>query len=412
MATQQLAAYNTVSIEAGEDLSAKQFRFVKINSSGKAVLCGTGEQGVGVLLNKPESGYVAEIQIGGIAKVEVDAAVTAGDRLMSSSDGQAATKTGTNNSMGIALETASTAATRISVKLDQSDGVAGGGVGSFENTAITPSVRLALLTVDGTDALTLADGTIPGQTITMIVIAATNTPVGTLTMNDAYTGESATIVFRNTGEQVTLTWTTAGWKLIEAQGAETISSAGALEPVFPTSYLSVDGTKAYTLAAGTRIGQRKLVQCVAGTNTPLGTLTIADCYGAERTAWVFTNAGQAISLEWTSTGWKLLQAIQAGSETVAAAGTANPLCLVHLVTVGDTVDFIQEAPEFAGQRSIWFGVAVAGAAVATVSGLFYDEDGSADGIDLNMNAVGDMAVLDSAGSRWLATSLVSVTVST
>lgn len=319
MATTQLAAYNTITLTAGEDLSAKQHRYVKINSSGLAVLCGAGEQGVGVLKNKPASGEAAEIQVGGVGKVQADAAITAGDRIMSSADGQATPKTGVNNSMGIALEAATTAGDVISYKIDASDGVAGGGVGSFENTAITPTVGLALLTVDGTDTLTLANGSIAGQEIEIV--------------------------------------------------------------------------------------------CVVASNTPVGTLTPATVHALDPATWVFKAVGQAVKFKWTGTAWKVIKVTQAGSETLTTGQTANPLCIVHKVAIADTVDFLQPAAVFPGQRSIWLATANSGTPVGTVSGLFYLANGAATGIDVNFNAAGDSCVLEWLDTRWYVANLVSATVS-
>lgn len=318
MATTQLEQYTTISIPAGADLSASQFRFVKL-SSGAVVRCGTGEAAIGVLTNKPTEGEMASVQISGVAKVSADAAVSVDDRIMSSSDGQGATRTGVNNALGVALTAAGAAGELFECKLEQSDGTPGGGVGSFENTAITPSVGLALITVDGTDALTLADGTIPGQEIEIVCVAASNSPVGTLTINDAY--------------------------------------------------------------------------------------------GSEPTSWVFTTVGQGIKLKWTSTGWKLIKLNQIGTETVANAGTANPLCLVHSVAIADTVDFIQGNGVIAGQRSIWVAASNSGTPVGTVSGLFYTTAMAATGTDINFNAASDAAALSWVGARWYADSLTSATIS-
>lgn len=409
MATSQLEAYNTISILAGEDLSAAQYRFVKL-SSGKVVKAGAGEAAIGVLLNKPASGEAASIQIGGVALVSCDAAVTQDDKLMSSGDGQCATKTGTNNALGVALASASTAATIIPVKLEQSDGVPGGGVGSFEATAITPTVSLALITIAGTDALTLADATIVGQEINIHVVAASATPIGTLTLNDAYTGESATIIFNEVGQRVRLKWTSVGWKLMEAYGLETVTATGALEPAWHTSYLNITGTVAYTLAAGTRVGQRKRIECLAGATTPVGTVTVADMLGSEPTAWVFTTVGQAVDLEWHVGGWHVIGLDQIGLEVVANAATANPLCLMHHVDIVNTVDFIQGAGLVAGQRSFWVATASSGSPVGTVSGLFYTLAGAATGIDVQMNAASDAAYLDWLGARWHPTYLVSTAI--
>lgn len=117
MATQQLAAYNTITLTAGADLTAAQFKFVKV-SSGAVVLGGAGNDCVGVLLNKPNIGEAAEIQIGGVAKVQADAALaTTYTKIMSSSDGQAAAATSTNHVLGRTLTTAAAAGELVEVLL-------------------------------------------------------------------------------------------------------------------------------------------------------------------------------------------------------------------------------------------------------------------------------------------------------
>lgn len=117
MATQQLAAYNTISHPAGADLTAAQFKFVKISGTG-VVLAAAGNDALGVLLNKPASGEAAEIQIGGIAKVQADAALaTTGTKIMSSADGQAAAATSTNHVLGRTLTVSAAAGDIIEVLL-------------------------------------------------------------------------------------------------------------------------------------------------------------------------------------------------------------------------------------------------------------------------------------------------------
>lgn len=119
MATQQLAAYHTISHPAGADLTAAQFKFVKI-SGGGVVLCGAGENAVGVLLNKPNTGEAAEVQIGGIAKVQADAALaTTGTKVMSSADGQAAAAVGAggNHVLGMTITTGANAGELVEVLL-------------------------------------------------------------------------------------------------------------------------------------------------------------------------------------------------------------------------------------------------------------------------------------------------------
>lgn len=83
--------FNVISLQAGEDLSAKQYYFVKL-SSGKAVACSaTTDRPIGVLQNKPTSGQAADVVISGWTKVNSDAALALDAVLGTSADGQAAT---------------------------------------------------------------------------------------------------------------------------------------------------------------------------------------------------------------------------------------------------------------------------------------------------------------------------------
>ena len=83
-----------ITLTAGADLSAKQFYFVKISGSGTCDVCsGATDKPVGVLQNKPTSGQAAEIVVLGVTKVSSDAALTAGNLIGTSADGQADAKT-------------------------------------------------------------------------------------------------------------------------------------------------------------------------------------------------------------------------------------------------------------------------------------------------------------------------------
>lgn len=84
-----------ITLEAGADLSSKQYYFVKIDSStGKAVVCAAAtDKPVGVLQNNPTSGQAAEIVVMGLTKVSSDAGLTIGNLIGTSGDGQADAKT-------------------------------------------------------------------------------------------------------------------------------------------------------------------------------------------------------------------------------------------------------------------------------------------------------------------------------
>lgn len=193
--------------------------------------------------------------------------------------------------------------------------------------------------------------------------------------------------------------------------SEAVSAAGAVRTTGLTE-LTVSGTKAYTLADGTYVGQKKQIECVSASGTPLGTVTIATMTGSRtNVAYVFSTAGARLELEWTSTGWRETMIRPAGADAPAAASTVNPLVLLHVIDIDATKDWIIPSGTVAGQRQLFHVATATNIPVGTISGLFYDEDGSADGVDVNFNAAADQVALEWTGVRWIASSLVSATVS-
>lgn len=121
MATTQNDAYNTITLPSGADYTAvaNQFKFVKI-SAGTVVLAGLGEEAIGVLLNRPNTGEAAQVQTGGIAKVQADVALaTTGTKVMSSADGQAAVAVAaaSRNVLGRTVTTAAAAGELVEILL-------------------------------------------------------------------------------------------------------------------------------------------------------------------------------------------------------------------------------------------------------------------------------------------------------
>jgi|JI10StandDraft_1071094.scaffolds.fasta_scaffold00467_86 hypothetical protein len=92
------------SFDAGADLSALQYHFVKLNSSGQVVaIAATTDQAIGILQNKPGAGESATVWMAGISKYKTSAAIAAGAVVGVSANGRgvgAATK-----SVGQALDT-------------------------------------------------------------------------------------------------------------------------------------------------------------------------------------------------------------------------------------------------------------------------------------------------------------------
>lgn len=109
---------------------------------------------------------------------------------------------------------------------------------------------------------------------------------------------------------------------------ETVSAAGACALGVLITELSVDGTKAYTLAAPTYAGQLKTVRCVAATNTPAGTLTVSspdDTTGFVCPAtFFFDNVGQEITFRATNAlKWRAIQKKRTGVKTLVIGTTTT-----------------------------------------------------------------------------------------
>lgn len=79
-----------VSLVAGGDLSSSQYKFVKLNSSGQAVVIAAAtDRPIGVLQNNPTSGKTAEVLVSGGTKIKVGGSVTEGAIVSPDSDGDA-----------------------------------------------------------------------------------------------------------------------------------------------------------------------------------------------------------------------------------------------------------------------------------------------------------------------------------
>ena len=92
MATEQPGFKYT--LEAAADLSAHQYKFVKLDSNGRAAaIAADTDIPCGVLQNKPNAlGVAAEIMATGISKVQGDADLARGAQVGPSADGQAAAR--------------------------------------------------------------------------------------------------------------------------------------------------------------------------------------------------------------------------------------------------------------------------------------------------------------------------------
>jgi len=95
-----------ISIPAAADLSAKQYRFVTIDSSGNAAVSTRGAKSAGVLQDAPAAASrAASIRVSGITKVVLGGSVTAGNNAVADANGAAVTASSADNAdMGTFLQ--------------------------------------------------------------------------------------------------------------------------------------------------------------------------------------------------------------------------------------------------------------------------------------------------------------------
>ena len=77
-----------ITFKAGENLSAKQYYFIKLDANGDVVACGLNEVSIGILQNKPESGKAARIRMLGTGKLVMNEACDEGEALTSTAAGR------------------------------------------------------------------------------------------------------------------------------------------------------------------------------------------------------------------------------------------------------------------------------------------------------------------------------------
>jgi hypothetical protein len=75
---------------AAADLRTHQFKFVNLDSTGKVVLAdAAGEQCLGVLLNKPNTGEIATVAVAGVVPVKAGGVIAVGGAIKSGAAGTA-----------------------------------------------------------------------------------------------------------------------------------------------------------------------------------------------------------------------------------------------------------------------------------------------------------------------------------
>lgn len=79
-----------ITLVAAADLSAKQYYFVKLNSSGQAALCAAAtDKPIGILQNAPIAGQECEVLVSGGSKVVAGGTLDEGNSIGTDANGKA-----------------------------------------------------------------------------------------------------------------------------------------------------------------------------------------------------------------------------------------------------------------------------------------------------------------------------------
>jgi len=93
-----------ISLDAQEDLSAKQFYWAAGSGAGCGLAGAADEDLVGLIQNKPSSNRATEIRRVGVSKMECGGNITAWDKVTSDANGKGVTAADGERYGGIALE--------------------------------------------------------------------------------------------------------------------------------------------------------------------------------------------------------------------------------------------------------------------------------------------------------------------
>jgi hypothetical protein len=104
------------------------------------------------------------------------------------------------------------------------------------------------------------------------------------------------------------------------EGFEVLRGNEAIDPLVPASMLYIPGAVAWTLTAPRRdgesrieIGQRKRIECAwCSMRDGNGTLIIDGMAPGDPTRFRINRAGQALDLEWTAAGFRVVGVVQPG----------------------------------------------------------------------------------------------------
>ena len=204
--------------------------------------------------------------------------------------------------------------------------------------------------------------------------------------------------------------------LAAGEAIDALSADGACSLTRVVTELSVTGTDAYTLAAPTRPGQKKIIRCVLAASTPAATLTITSpdttAGFVNRATYFFDTVGQEITLEATAAlKWRCVGIKRAGGavDNVVVGTTAitNKMWQSYNLSVTGTVNSTLPDGTCVGERIYINNTTAALTPIGGLAGTFkgalaaaYTALG-AFGVVASTTVVGDMAILEWSGAAWV-----------
>lgn len=201
--------------------------------------------------------------------------------------------------------------------------------------------------------------------------------------------------------------------LAAGENFDAVVAPGALSLTRVVTELSVDSTDAFTIAAPTRTGQRKIIRCVAAANTPAGTLTVSspdDTTGFVCPATFFFDAvGQEIELEATpALKWRCVRKKRVGTKTLVIGTTVTTgicdmsalvLCSVTATVASTTTKALPNGAAIGERVQITCSVADS-TPHGDLGGTFLDHLGAAKTALDDFTAIKDGGTFVWTGAAW------------
>lgn len=298
---------------AAADLSAKQYRFGKLTSSGPNVCSVAGERADFIIGNRPTSGKAVDAWVERAPMVELGGTVTLGDQLTTDANGKAVTASAGQYVNAIASESGVSGDVIGCLRPLSPYAAAAAGVSVSASGAIPPTAKAVFLTVSGTKAYTLADGVI-GAEMVIECVSAASTPLGTLTIATPFGSEPSTHVFTTAGQSLRLVMSATGWKVIGKRRAGSLTVVVGTDvltgyDLVETYNLSVTGTVSSTstkaIPDGLVIGELIQVRCTTAASTPAGSIdgTYKSLAAAATTHAAYDSTADYFVATWDGAAW-------------------------------------------------------------------------------------------------------------